>query len=152
MTNTITKTTHVNAPIGRVWRAISDHNEFGQWFKVALDQPFAVGQESTGKMTYPGYEGYPWFAKVVAIEPTRRLAYDWVPGPAEIGQDLSNEPRTRVEFLLEPEANGTRVTIIESGFDKLPEARRESVVRGNTEGWTLQIENLREYAEARAEA
>jgi len=152
MTNTITKTTLVKAPIERVWRAISDHNEFGQWFKVALDQPFAVGQDSTGKMTYPGYEGYPWFAHVLAIEPNRRLAYDWVPGPAEIGQDLSNEQRTRVEFLLEAEADGTRVTIIESGFDKLPEERRESVLRGNTKGWDAQADNLREYAEARAEA
>ena len=152
MTNTITKTTYVKAPIERVWRAISDHNEFGQWFKVALDQPFAVGQDSTGKMTYPGYEGYPWFGRVLAIEPNHRLAYEWVPGPAEIGQDLSNELRTNVEFLLEPEGDGTRVTIIESGFDKLPEERRESVLRGNTKGWDAQADNLREYAEARAEA
>jgi len=151
MTNTITKTTYVKAPIERVWRAISDHNEFGLWFKVALDQPFAVGQESTGKMTYPGYEGYPWFAHVHAIEPNRRLAFDWVPGPAEIGQDLSNEQRIRVEFLIEPEADGTRLTIIESGFDKLPEARRETVLRENNEGWNIQTENLRNYAEARAE-
>ena len=152
MTNSITKTTFVKAPIDRVWRAISDHQQFGEWFKVALDQPFAAGQTSTGRITHPGYEHLPWTAEIEAMDPPRRFAFRWHPYAIEPDVDYSAEPTTLVEFLLESEADGTRVTITESGFDKLPEARRESALRSNTEGWTIQTENLREYAQARAEA
>ena len=152
MTNSITKTTFVKAPIDRVWRAISDHQQFGEWFKVALDQPFAAGQTSTGRITHPGYEHLPWTAEIEAMDPPRRFAFRWHPYAIEPDVDYSDEPTTLVEFLLESEADGTRVTITESGFDKLPEARRESALRSNTEGWTIQTENLREYAQARAEA
>ena len=79
MTDTITKTTHVKAPIDRVWRAISDHQEFGTWFKVALDRPFQAGQTSTGKITHPGYEHVAWNAEIEAIEPNRRFALRWHP-------------------------------------------------------------------------
>ena len=76
MTDRIEKTVLVRAPIERVWRALSDHREFGSWFKVALDGPFVAGERSTGKMTYPGYEGYPWLAWVTAVEAPHRLAFD----------------------------------------------------------------------------
>ena len=152
MTDSITKTTLVRAPLDRVWRAISDHREFGSWFQVAIDQPFEAGQESTGKMTYPGYEGYPWRAQVIAVEPPHRLAFEWVPGADGDDEDFDAGHRTTVEYQLQPEGDGTRVTITESGFDRFPEARRESALRGNTEGWDIQTENLRAYAEARAEA
>jgi len=151
MTDSITKTTLVKAPIDRVWRAISDHNEFGQWFKVDLDQAFVAGQRSTGKMTYPGFEGFPWLAWVTAVEEPNRFAFDWVPGD-QVPADPETAARTSVEFRLAPEGGGTRVTIVESGFGGLPFEERESALRGNTEGWTIQTENLREYAEARAEA
>lgn len=152
MTDVITKTTHVRAPLDRVWRAISDHRQFGQWFRVALDQPFEAGTESTGKMTYPGYEGYPWRAQITAVEPPHRLAYEWVPGSDAADEEFDAGLRTTVEFQLEEEGDGTRVTITETGFDRVPEARRESALRDNTGGWNAQADNLREYAEARTEA
>ena len=152
MSDTITKTTFVNAPLERVWRAVSDHREFGEWFRVALDQPFQAGQPTTGKMTYPGHEGHPWSAEVEAVEPPHRLALRWHPYGIDPNADLDNEPTTLVEFQLEPEGDGTRVTITESGFDALPEARRESAMRGNEQGWEIQKDNLREFAEQRASA
>jgi uncharacterized protein YndB with AHSA1/START domain len=152
MTDSIQKTTFVKAPLDRVWRAISDHREFGEWFRVALDQPFKAGQPSTGKMTYPGYEGHPWRAEVEAVEPTHRFAFRWHPYGIDPNADLANEPTTLVEFLLQPEGDGTRVTIKESGFDALPEARRDSALRGNEKGWEEQKDNLREFAEAHANA
>ena len=45
--------------------------------KVDLDQPFVAGERSTGKMTYPGFEGYPWLAWVTAVEAPNRLAIEW---------------------------------------------------------------------------
>src|SRR5687768_4528577 len=152
MTDIITKTTHVRASIDRVWQAVSDYRQFGEWFRVALDQPFEAGRESTGRMTYPGYEGYPWRAQVVAVEPPHRLAYEWVPGADGKDEDFAAGLRTTVEFRLEAEGDGTRVTITESGFDRVPEARRESAIRDNSGGWDIQSENLRGYAEASAEA
>ena len=146
MTDTIEKTTFINAPIDRVWRAVSDHKEFGAWFKVDLDQPFVAGQRSTGTTTYPGYEGYAWLAWVQAVEAPRYLSFEWTPGP-DVPDDPGTAPRTLVEFRLDPEGDGTRLRIIESGFESLPEPLRTSALRSNTQGWTIQIDNVRHHAE-----
>lgn len=148
MTDTIEKTTLIRAPIDKVWRAISDHREFGAWFKVDLDGPFVAGEPTTGKMTYPGYEGYPWLAWVTVVEEPHRLAFEWTPGAdACMADDPATAPRTLVEFRLEPEGDGTRLQIVESGFDALPEPLRASALRSNTEGWDIQTENVRRHAE-----
>lgn len=150
MTNSIVKTIEITAPVEKVWDALIDYEKFGAWFRVALDQPFVVGQPSTGRMTYPGYEAYRWEARVVAIEPMTRFAYEW---PATGGdKDLMDSgiavPEwTLVEFVLEPTASGTRLTVTESGFDKVPEPRRTNVMRDNDGGWAQQVRNIRAYVE-----
>jgi uncharacterized protein YndB with AHSA1/START domain len=146
MTDAIEKTTFIRAPIDRVWRAISDHREFGSWFKVDLDQPFVAGERSTGTMTYPGYEGYPWLAWVKTVDAPNLLALEWTPG-SDMPDDPETAPRTLVEFRLQPEGEGTRLQIVESGFDALPEPLRANALRSNTEGWTIQIDNVRRHAE-----
>ena len=151
MTDTNTQTALVNAPIDPVWRAVSDHRQFGAWFKVALDQPFVAGERSTGKMTYPGVEGLPWLAWVTAVDEPHHLAFEWTPGQ-DVPDDPEAAPRTLVEFRLQPEGDGTRLQIVESGFDALPEPLRTSALRSNTQGWDIQTENVRKYAEARAAA
>ena len=147
MTDRIEKTTLIRAPIDKVWRAISDFREFGAWFKVDLDQPFVEGERSTGKMTYPGFEGFPWLAWVTVVDEPHRLAFEWTPGE-EVPEDPGTAPRTLVEFRLQPEGDGTRLHIVESGFDALPKGMRESALRSNNEGWDIQTENLRRHAEA----
>lgn len=147
MSDTIERTVTLAAPPERVWRAVSDHHEFGQWFRVALDQPFAVGTPSTGRVTYPGFEHLPWEAEVVAIEPLRRLAFRWVPGIPEPHETLATSPSTLVEFLLEPEGGGTRLTVRESGFGKLPPDKRIEAMRMNSQGWDEQIGNVRAHVD-----
>ena len=147
MTDRIEKSTFVRAPIDKVWHALADHREFGTWFKVDLDQPFVAGERSTGKMTYPGFEGYPWLAWVTGVDEPYHLAFEWTPG-ADVPDDPETAPRTLVEFKLQPEGDGTRLQIVESGFDVLPEPLRESALRSNEGGWTIQIENLTRHAEA----
>jgi len=146
MSDSIIKSIDIPAPVAKVWDALTDHEKFGAWFKVALDQPFAVGQPSTGHMTYPGYEDFRWEARIVAIEPMTRFAYDW---PATGGDKAAMASGvvewTRVEFTLEPLTDGTRVTVVESGFDRVPEPRRTNVLRSNEGGWTQQMENIRDY-------
>lgn len=148
MLDTIEKHIEIAAPVERVWRALTDHKEFGAWFRVAIDAPFAVGETSTGRMTYPGYEHLPWRAVIVAMEAPRRFAFDWPPYAVDAGRDYSAEPMTRVEFTLEPIASGTRVTVVESGFAALPPDRRDEAYRSNEGGWTEQMGNIKAHVEA----
>jgi uncharacterized protein YndB with AHSA1/START domain len=152
MSDSIRKSTHINAPIHRVWRAISDHSEFGEWFKVALEQPFEAGRPSTGRITHPGYEHIRWNADILAIEPPHRLALRWHPYAMDPNVDYSNEPTTLVEFTLRENDGGTEVEVVESGFDALPEHRRDEAFRMNEGGWEQQMKNIRDYAEARSDA
>lgn len=149
MSDRIEKRIEIRAPVSRVWRALTDHREFGEWFRVKLDGPFVAGQVSRGHMTYPGYEHIRWEAVVQKMEPERLFSFTW-PHPKSFEKtdqpvDYSTEPRTLVEFRLEPTAEGTLVIVTESGFDKLPEDRRLEAFRRNEGGWTEQMKNLNGY-------
>lgn len=147
--DTIVRSIDIAAPPERVWSSLTDHRAFGTWFRVALDQPFVPGRETTGAMTYPGHEGTPWRSVTEIMEAPRRFVFRW---PHGVGKDTDGaahdgEVWTTVEFRLEPIATGTRVTVTESGFSALPEAARVAAIRGNTEGWEIQTGNLRDHAE-----
>lgn len=148
MTDKIEKVIELAAPVSRVWQAVTDHREFGQWFRVALDGPFVVGAVSRGRMTYAGYEGMKWEATVQAIEPERLFAFTWCPYGDDPDVDYSNEPQTRVEFRLEPTATGTRLTITETGFAAIPDPRRHEALRDNRQGWDAQAKNIAAHVEA----
>ncbi len=145
MTDRIEKSIDLHAPIGRVWRALTDHREFGTWFRVRLDGPFVEGRVTQGNVTYPGYEHLHIWAKVEKLEPERYFAYRWHPYPIDPEKDYSEEPPTLVEFTLEPIETGTRLRVVESGFDKLPPERRLEAFRMNEEGWEGQLGNISEY-------
>ena len=148
MSDRIEKTIALKAPIERVWRAITDHEEFGRWFRVKLDQPFALGARSTGHITYPGYEYYKWDAVVTAMEPMRLFAFTW-PHPADPhAEGYEGSPRTTVEFRLEPAGEGTRLTIVEAGFDAVPIERRATAMRQNEGGWEEQTRNIQAHVES----
>ena len=148
MTDRIEKSIDIAAPVERVWRALTDHEEFGAWFRVRLDGPFVPGETSLGRITHPGYEHLKWEARVVAMEPPRRFAFTWHPYAVDPHKDYSGEPPTRVEFRLEPEGGGTRLTVTESGFDSIPAGRRDEALRMNEGGWEQQVGNVRAHAES----
>lgn len=149
MQDKIEKTLDLEAPVARVWRAITDHREFGQWFRVALEGPFAVGEVSRGRITYPGYEHMEWVATVQAMEPQHFFAFTWCPYTPAKGEETPTEPTTLVEFKLEPTAQGTRLVIIESGFSKLSDdARRDEALRMNSQGWEEQVRNITAHVES----
>jgi uncharacterized protein YndB with AHSA1/START domain len=141
-TNEIRKQLLVKAPLARVWRAITDAQEFGTWFHVKLESPFAVGQPTSGQITYPGWEHVRFTLRTEAIEPQRRFAYRWHPYAIDMDKDYSSEPMTLVEFLLEPRDGGTLVTVVESGFDALPPERIAEAFRMNERGWAEQLDNI----------
>ena len=137
------------APVARVWRALTNHEEFGQWFHVKLEGPFAPGKTARGAILYPGFEGLRWEAVVQKMEAETLFSFTWHPYAIDPKKDYSQEPPTLVEFRLAPTAGGgTRLTVIESGFDRLPKDRRPDALRMNDEGWSIQIKNIAAHVEA----
>lgn len=147
MTDRIEKSIELNAPIERVWQALTDHEEFGEWFRVKLDGPFIVGEITTGQMTYPGFEDWKWLSTTQRMEAPRLLAFTW-PHPEQADEDYTKAPSTLVEFRLEPTPAGTRLTVVESGFDALPPERRAEAMRRNEGGWAQQTKNIQAHVEA----
>ena len=150
MNDRIEKRVELAAPISRVWRALTDYREFGEWFGVKLDGPFVPGQVSRGQITYPGCEHIKWEAVVQKMEHERLFSFTW-PHPKSLDKadyplDYSGEPSTLVEFRLEKTVTGTLLLVTESGFDKLPDDRRLEGFRRNDGGWTEQMKNIERYA------
>jgi uncharacterized protein YndB with AHSA1/START domain len=145
MDNRIEKRIELKAPVSRVWRALTDHREFGEWFRVKLDGPFVVGQTSRGHITYPGYEHLKWEVVVQKMEPERLFSFTWHPYAVDPKIDYSKETPTLVEFRLEKTESGTRLLLTESGFDKIPSDRQLEAFRMNDGGWTAQIKNIESY-------
>jgi uncharacterized protein YndB with AHSA1/START domain len=165
----IEKQVTLKAPVSRVWRALSDAKEFGKWFGFVADSEFAPGkrikgvfngavdeaalmahQKSIGltpsKIRLP--DSNATFCTIEKIEPERYFSFRWVPYGIDAECDPENEPTTLVEFRLEATAAGTLLTIVESGFDKVPAHRRARAFRMNEGGWAAQTENLRKHVES----
>ena len=140
----IEKQVVLRAPRSRVWRALADYREFGAWFRVNLDTPFAEGATIRGQITYPGYEHVAMEVTVERIQPESYFSYRWHPNAVNPA-DYSKEPTTLVEFRLQETRDGTTLTIVESGFDRIPLARRAEAFRMNDGGWTEQIRNIERH-------
>lgn len=147
MSDRIEKNIELNAPVEKVWRALTDHLAFGEWFRVKLDGPFVPGKVSTGHIIYPGYEHVKWHATVKAMDEPRLFSFTWHPHAIDPDVDYSDETPTLVEFRLQPSDKGTRLTVTESGFGALPAHRRDEALRSNDGGWDEQIMNIKTYVE-----
>jgi uncharacterized protein YndB with AHSA1/START domain len=145
MTDRIEKTIVLKAPVQRVWRALTDHREFGEWFRVALEGPFEMGGVTRGRITHPGYEHLKWEATVVKMDEPHAFAFTWHPYAIDPAVDYSAEPQTLVEFQLQPADGGSRLTVTESGFDALPGHRRDEAFRMNEGGWAQQVLNIKSH-------
>jgi len=117
-TDRIEKQVTYDVPRSRVWRALTDVAQFNKWFGVTLTSPFATGAEVSGKFSHPKYERFTMTIWIETMEP------------------------------LEEVAGGTRLTIVESGFDAIPESRRAKAFSMNSNGWNGQIENIRKFLAA----
>jgi uncharacterized protein YndB with AHSA1/START domain len=164
----IEKQIDLRATVERVWRALTDHVEFSQWFGVALDQPFAAGRTITGTfhmdfdeaklMDYQRSLGlepsgirklapHAVFCTVERMDAPRVFSFRWIPYGIDADCDPATEPTTLVEFTLAPIADGTRLTIVESGFSRVPEHRRARAFRMNDGGWAAQAANIQRHVE-----
>jgi uncharacterized protein YndB with AHSA1/START domain len=147
-TDKIEKSVVLRASRSRVWRAISDSREFGEWFKVVFTEKFAEGKTVTGRITHRGFENVPMEITIERIQPEEYFSYRWHPYAIDPNTDYSGEPTTLVEFRLSDSPDGTLLTITESGFDQIPAERRAEAFRMNDGGWTGQIKNIERYVTA----
>ena len=139
-TDRIERAITLKAPRSRVWRALSNAEEFGDWFGVKLKgKSFAAGQRVQGQITHPGYEHVVWDVLIERLEPERLLSWRWHPGAVDPDIDYSQEPTTLVVFELKEVEGGTLLSVVESGFDSLPPARRLDAFRMNSGGWDAQM-------------
>jgi uncharacterized protein YndB with AHSA1/START domain len=155
----IQKRVLLRAPIARVWRAVSDAQEFGAWFGVALDGPFVPGKKVTGKIRpttvdpevarlQAPHEGKAFEFTIDRVEPSRVFSFRWHPFAVEAGVDYSKEPTTLVVFQLTEVEGGTLLEITESGFDRIPLERRAKAFTANEGGWEHQLRLVAKYVHA----
>jgi len=156
VTDRIEKQVLLRAPRARVWKALTDSQEFGQWFGVKFDGPFKAGAPVSGviaptkadaavaKMQEP-YAGKRFDITVDRIEPERLFSFRWHPFAIDSGVDYSKEPTTLIEFTLEDAKDGVLLKIVESGFDRVPLARRAQAFTANEQGWTMQMTLIEKY-------
>jgi uncharacterized protein YndB with AHSA1/START domain len=143
-TDRIEKQAILRAPLERVWKAISDSQEFGAWFKARFRGPFIAGESVNAEFTEPGHVGRPFVVRVEAMEPQRLLAFRWRPHDfGGAGDNFADS--TLVQMFLEAHPEGTLLRIVESGFENLPAGERETQLRGNDEGWAEQMERVSAY-------
>ena len=152
----IRKQVLLRAPLARVWRALTDAREFGSWFGVEFDGPFKAGERVTGKIVpttvdpkvaemQKPYEGMAFYITVDRIEPQKRFSFHWHPGAIDPAIDYTKEPTTLVEFALEEQAGGVMLTVTESGFERIPLARRAEAFTMNEGGWEAQMTLIEKY-------
>lgn len=144
-TDRIEKTVVLRAPRTRVWRAISNAAEFGAWFGAVMEGAFVAGTTARGRITHPGYDHLTMEIHIERIDPERYFAFRWHPYAVDTAVDYSSEPTTLVEFTLAEAPGSTVLTIVESGFDRIPLPRRAEAFRMNEGGWTAQVVNIERH-------
>lgn len=145
MTDRIEKQMFLRAPRTRVWKALTDLSQFQQWFGAALDTPFTPGARSRGHVTEKGWEHVQMDIQIERMDPEHTFTYRWLPFAIDAERDYSKETRTLVEFTLDEVDGGTRITVVESGFDQLFADRREEAFKMHEGGWTGQLKNIEKY-------
>jgi uncharacterized protein YndB with AHSA1/START domain/uncharacterized damage-inducible protein DinB len=144
-TDRIEKVVSLDAPRSRVWRALTDVEQFNAWFGSALTGTFAPGAEVSGKLTFRSLEHVTMTLWIETMDPERVFSFRWHPYAIEAGVDYTPEPTTLVTFTLEDTAGGTRLTIVESGFDAIPAHRRATAFKMNSAGWDGQAKNIAKF-------
>ncbi|MGJ9416316.1 SRPBCC family protein [Massilia sp. CMS3.1] len=147
-TDPIERSILIKAPRARVWRALADTTEFGSWFGVNLPgQAFVPGAQMRGHITHPGYEHIVFEVRIDRVEPEQLLSFYWHPYAIDPAVDYTQEAPTLVSFTLQDTDDGTRLTVVESGFDKVTPARRLEAFRMNSQGWDTQVGNIARHVD-----
>jgi uncharacterized protein YndB with AHSA1/START domain len=134
----------IDASAERVWELVTEAEHLGRWFG---DAGAEVDLRPGGAMALHWTEHGTARGRIEAVEPQRLFAFRWAPFKDPSGLDPTEANSTRVEFTLVAEGDGTRLRVVESGFDMLDcsEEQRSANLEGNTEGWRLELGELQDY-------
>ena len=136
----------LNASQKKVWDALTDAEQFGQWFGIALKgKAFVEGETVEAPITYPGYEHVIWKARIERILPQTLFSFRWHPFAVDDTIDYDKENPTLVEFTIEDHAPGILLRVVESGFNEIPDARRQKAFKMNSRGWDEQMGNIENF-------
>jgi uncharacterized protein YndB with AHSA1/START domain len=136
----------LNASRKKVWDALTDAEQFGQWFGIALKgKAFVEGETVEAPITYPGYEHVVWKARIERILPQTLFSFRWHPFAVDDTIDYDKEHPTLVEFTIEDHAPGILLRVVESGFNEIPDARRQKAFKMNSRGWDEQMGNIENF-------
>jgi uncharacterized protein YndB with AHSA1/START domain len=136
------------APRNRVWKALADSQEFGQWFGIRLDGPFVAGRTIHARIVDPpGYEHVEATFVVDRVEPETLISFKWHPYGIDPKVDYSQEPMTTCAFTLADHEDGTLLRLVESGFSGVPIGRRALAFRMNDDGWQQQMDRIRKHVD-----
>lgn len=143
-TDRIERQVSINAPRERVWRALTNAEEFGTWFGANLKgQTFTPGQRTRGNLTFAGYEHHHFDVVVERVQPQELMSFHWHPYAMDETINYAEETPTLVTFTLhDGQAKGTLLKVVESGFDKVPASRRREAFRMNSHGWEAQMAKI----------
>jgi uncharacterized protein YndB with AHSA1/START domain len=151
-TDQIERSIVINAARERVWRALSNAEEFGTWFGANLKgETFAPGQRARGIIDSAmcGHDDCYFDVVIERMEPQDLLSFRWHPYAIDPAVDYTVEQPTLVTFTLkDARGNGTLLTVVESGFDNVPPARRLEAFRMNDRGWEYQLNNIASHVSA----
>jgi len=131
----------------RVWRALTTAAELSAWFQVAIEGDIAVGKEVWMTSVHPNHANARFKVRFIDLSSPRRMVWQWHPGEVDPNFDYNTEAETTVTFDLEPTAQGTRLTVSETGFDRISLARRAKVYRDNANGWAEVLVWLQKHVE-----
>ena len=155
-TDRIEKRILLRAARARVWNALVDSKAFGAWFGMKFDAPFQPGARMKGTMTPAAvdadvakmqepFDGMPFEITIDRIEPEKVFSFRWHPHAVDAKHDYTSEPTTLVVFEIAEAAGGIELTVTESGFDRLPAARRATALRANEGGWAMVVQLIGKY-------
>jgi uncharacterized protein YndB with AHSA1/START domain len=141
----IERETVISAPVERVWAVLTEGEHVGRWFS---DAGADIDLRPGGAIVFRWAEHGTGRAQVVDVEPPRRFSYRWAPMREHWGEEPTDANSTLVEFTLATEGDGTRLKVVESGFEALEgtDEQRRASHEQNTEGWEVQLGNVRDYA------
>ena len=152
----IRKRVLLRAPLARVWQALTDSTQFGTWFGCEFDAPFEAGARLRGRVVptkvdpevaraQQAYAGMEFEVLVERIDPMTHFSFRWHPGDGDPDPPHPDAEMTTVTFELAEAEGGVLLTIIESGFDRVPLERRARVFEMNDGGWAAQTTLIERY-------
>ncbi|MDI9635662.1 SRPBCC domain-containing protein [Kamptonema cortianum] len=141
----ITREVILKASKQDVWNALTEPDQLSQWFCGRWAGEVKPGETVTLDWSSEGYGTCE--AIIDEVDPTDRVSYRWHPGEDCSMAAYPLEEATLVAFELFDHADGTRLIMTESGFDRVPLNRRSNALKANTSGWEAELKDLMAFVE-----